>query len=187
MRHGHSEANQLGIIVSHPDNGRIQYGLSELGRRQVMASLQQPGKLDANTVILTSDFKRARETAEMVAAGLKCHQCVHEELLLRERNFGQLELQTDNRYEAVWQRDEANADNHVDSVESANEVMGRVTTVITECERRYLEATLVLVSHGDALQILQTAFAKLDASTHRSLDHLETAEIRQLKLAQYDP
>jgi len=58
--------------------------------------------------------------------------------------------------------------------------MARVTAVIADYENQYSAATILLVSHGDALQILQTAFARLDASTHRQLEHLHTAEIRQL-------
>jgi hypothetical protein len=41
----------------------------------------------------------------------------------------------------------------------------------------------VLVAHGDVLQILQTGFLRHeDASGHRSLEHLETATIRELTL-----
>jgi probable phosphoglycerate mutase len=59
--------------------------------------------------------------------------------------------------------------------------------LVAECEDRYTDATLLFISHGDALQILQTAFARLDAATHRQLDHLDTAEIRQLRLTENDP
>jgi broad specificity phosphatase PhoE len=41
---------------------------------------------------------------------------------------------------------------------------------------------VVLVSHGDVLQILQTAFEGLDPSKHRSIPHLPTAELRQLMM-----
>mmetsp|Transcript_11267 Transcript_11267/g.16793 ORF Transcript_11267/g.16793 Transcript_11267/m.16793 type:complete len:82 (+) Transcript_11267:477-722(+) len=40
----------------------------------------------------------------------------------------------------------------------------------------------VLVAHGDVLQIVQTGFKKMDGTTHRSLDHLETATLRHLSL-----
>jgi len=41
---------------------------------------------------------------------------------------------------------------------------------------------VVLVAHGDVLQILQTAFLKKSGSVHRSLDHLETASVREMDL-----
>jgi len=180
MRHGHSMANQQGIIVSHPDNGRENYGLSELGRKQVRASLQQNNHLDAGTVIVTSDFKRARETAAIASEMLACSASLCEESRLRERNFGELELAADDSYNEVWQQDEVNPDSQARGVESVNQVMARVTSVVADYEAQYFEATILFVSHGDALQILQTAFARLDASTHRQLEHLHTAEIRQL-------
>ena len=61
--------------------------------------------------------------------------------------------------------------------------MRRVTSLVADYESSHRGATLLLVSHGDALQLLQTAFRKQDASRHRSLEHLETAEIRLLELA----
>jgi probable phosphoglycerate mutase len=180
MRHGHSLANQQGIIVSHPENGRDNYGLSELGRKQVRANLRQNNQLDANTVVVTSDFKRARDSADIAFELLACGVSICEESRLRERHFGELELASDDSYDQVWQQDEMNPDSRVKGVESVNQVMARVTAVIADYEHRYSAATILLVSHGDALQILQTAFARLDASTHRQLEHLHTAEIRQL-------
>ena len=117
MRHGHSLANQQGVIVSHPENGRDNYGLSELGRRQVRASLQQNNQLDANTVVVTSDFKRARESAGIAFEVLACSVSICEEPRLRERNFGELELATDDSYGEVWQQDEINPDSRFRGVE----------------------------------------------------------------------
>lgn len=183
MRHGHSVANQQGIIVSHPDNGRDNFGLSELGYRQVKASLQQDNHLDANTIIVTSDFKRARETAGIAFEELACRVPIYEEPRLRERYFGELELGADDSYGEVWQQDEVNPDSRVRGVESVNQVMARITAVVADYENQYSAAALLFISHGDALQILQTAFSRLEASTHRQLDHLQTAEIRQLRLS----
>ena len=182
MRHGHSMANQQGIIVSHPDNGRNNYGLSELGREQVKASLRQDDHLDASTMVVTSDFKRARETAGIVFEMLACSASLCEEPRLRERDFGELELGADDCYNEVWQQDAVNPDSRVRGVESVNQLMARVSSVVADYENQYSGATILFVSHGDALQILQTAFARLDASTHRQLEHLHTAEIRQLQM-----
>ncbi len=183
MRHGHSIANQQGIIVSHPDNGIDQFGLSELGRTQVKASLQDSGLHDVNTIIVSSDFSRARESAEVACALLGCVAAISFDLRLRERNFGELELTSDSGYKDVWREDAANSDSHHRGVESVNEVMSRVTSVVTEYEVQYSNATILLVSHGDALQILQTAFARIEGSAHRQLDHLHTAQIRQLQFS----
>ena len=55
--------------------------------------------------------------------------------------------------------------------------------MVADLEADHADETFLLVSHGDALQILLTAFAGLDASTHRDIEHLQTAEIRALRFA----
>ena len=183
MRHGQSLGNQQGIIVSHPQHGCAGFGLSEQGRDQVHASLQMEASLDAGTIIVSSDFNRALESAAIARQTLNCRSPVETDIRLRERNFGDLELGPDSAYHAVWQHDERDPDGDYLAVESVNQVMSRVTELIVDLERRFVDANLLLVSHGDALQILLTAFAGRDASTHRQLQHLETAEIRRLRLA----
>ena len=183
MRHGYSLANQRGLIVSHPENGRGAYGLSDLGRRQVADSLAGGPPLDEKTLIVSSDFERALETARIAHRQLGCEAPIVVDERLRERNFGELELGSDQSYPSVWEQDAADPDSNWRGVESPNQVMRRVTSLVADYEASHRDATLLLVSHGDALQILQTAFNRLGASRHRSLEHLQTAEIRLLQLA----
>jgi len=183
MRHGHSLANLRGIIVSHPENGCGAYGLSDLGRRQVAESLAAGHSLDEKTLIVSSDFERALETARIAHRTLACETPIVIDERLRERNFGELELTSDDGYAAVWTQDSVDPDSSWRGAESANRVMRRVTSLVADYESSHRQATLLLVSHGDALQLLQTAFRKQDASRHRALEHLQTAEIRRLELA----
>lgn len=183
MRHGHSLANQQGIIVSHPENGCEQFGLSELGQSQVKQSLTRENGLDGSTILLSSDFRRARESAQIVHQMLDCAADISFESRLRERHFGELELTSDDRYKEVWLEDALNPDSQPNGCESVNQVMARVTALVVHCEESYADKTILLISHGDALQILQTAFARLDGARHRQLQHLHTAEIRRLTLA----
>lgn len=183
MRHGHSLANERGIIVSHPDNGCHGYGLSDAGKTQVETSLRGDSLLDAQTLIITSDFRRALESAQIAHKILGARAAPLIEKRLRERYFGELELGSDVGYDRVWCEDAVNPDSERGGMESANQVMRRVTAVISDLEKNYNDATILLVSHGDALQILQTAFARRGAADHRELAHLNTAEIRQLDLS----
>ena len=183
MRHGHSLANLQGIIVSHPQHGIDDYGLSDEGIMQVNEIGAGDIPLDENTLIVSSDFKRARESAEIMQRLLISLTPVKFDHRLRERHFGELELKSDNAYESVWHEDQIDTDNRLRAVESPNQVMTRVSALISEYEGKVSGAALLLVSHGDALQILQAAFSKLDASTHRQQKHLETGEIRELALS----
>ena len=75
MRHGKSEANAAGLIVSDPCNGCLQYGLTPEGRAQAAESgqklRQQLGDTaSAAVVVCCSDFKRTLETAEVLLEAL---------------------------------------------------------------------------------------------------------------------
>lgn len=183
MRHGQSKANARGIIVSRIENDRRgDYGLTEPGRQQVLAAAQACG-LPEETVICSSDFSRARQTAEIVRAYLGVPQVVIAEAL-RERCFGDWEGSPAANYARVWTADEASAGNTDGHVESAAAVLDRSTAFVVELERRYSGRDILLVSHGDTLQILQAGFLRMDPSRHRRLPDLATAEIRRLRLGE---
>jgi probable phosphoglycerate mutase len=82
----------------------------------------------------------------------------------------------------VWD-DDINDPHHKNNyVESTSEVLNRTTALIKELEERYSGKKILLVSHGDTLQILKTAFEQISSAHHRSLPHLNVAEIRELSL-----
>ncbi|HEY1821327.1 MAG TPA: histidine phosphatase family protein [Trebonia sp.] len=203
MRHGQSKANQAGVIVASIENDRRgDWGLSELGRQQALAAAAGSG-LPANTVIWSSDFSRARQTAEIVRAHLGAPEVILN-AALRERCFGDLEGSAVANYARIWAADEADGSGEAIGVDEAGEAIGdragadradlgvepaaavldRVTALIVDIERRQQGLDILLVSHGDTLQILQAGFLRLDPSRHRRVPHLETAEIRLLRLAE---
>jgi broad specificity phosphatase PhoE len=182
MRHAQSKANADGIIVSRIDNDRRgDYGLTGRGRQQALAAARECG-LPASTLIYASPFSRARQTAETVRAHLGAREVAIADAL-RERRFGQWEGSATSNYARIWAADQADP-GHADGVEAAAAVLDRATAFITELERRHRDRTILLVSHGDTLQILQAGFLGVDPSRHRSLPHLATAEIRRLHLSQ---
>jgi broad specificity phosphatase PhoE len=179
MRHGQSKANAAGVIVSSIEADRAgDFGLTGTGREQALAAARGSG-LPADTVICASDFARARETAQIVRAWL-CAPGVTVAGELRERRFGVFDGTPVANYEAVWAADEAGA-GQAAGVEPPAAVLARAAALIAGLERRYRGRDILLVSHGDTLQILQAGFAGLDPSGHRRLPHLATAEIRRLR------
>jgi broad specificity phosphatase PhoE len=181
MRHGQSRANVAGIIVSRIENDRGgDYGLSELGRTQALEAAQACD-LSSSTVIFSSDFSRARQTAEIVRAYLGAPE-VNLSKALRERSFGDWEGSATDNYARVWAADETDSDQVGSGVEPVAAVVDRSTALIVDLERRYSGRHILLVSHGDTLQILQAAFLRLSPTSHRRLPALRTAEIRRLRL-----
>lgn len=181
LRHGESIANVEGIILSDPKNGVCSYGLTEKGLLQA-STVAESYKYDVNdTIIITSDFLRAFETAEIFAKKTGCRN-LQKEKNLRERSFGEFEKTSNLNYEKIWEKDKSDTDSSLKNCESVNSVLERTTAVIKKLESIYDKKNIIIVSHGDSLQILQTGFQKIDPRFHRQLRHLETAELRQLKL-----
>ena len=182
LRHGESTANQQGLIVSSPDNGIINYGLSKTGRDQITNSVKTNQKVKKVTQIISSDFLRTNESAVIAYQLLQAKKEIHYSINLRERFFGDHELKDNSFYQAIWNDDALDSSHTINNVESADAVMERTSSLIVRLEDDFNEEVFLLVSHGDALQILQAAFGKIPPSLHRSLPHLETAEIRELVL-----
>ncbi len=101
---------------------------------------------------------------------------------LRERCFGDWEGAATGNYARVWAADEVKPRYAGGNVETAAPVLDRSTAFIVDLERRYSGRDILLVSHGDTLQIPQAGFLRMNPSQHRSLPELKTAEIRQLRL-----
>lgn len=182
MRHGRSIANDEGIIISDPKKGISGYGLSTTGKEEALNAskdAKEMNTLDSGVIIFSSDFARTRETAEIVANTLEAAAPTLTPKL-RERFFGEWDGKENSNYEKIWSNDEQDSNHTASGVESVSDVLDRATELIEELERTYTGKTILLVSHGDTLQILQTAFANTEPSAHREINHLHTAEIRTL-------
>lgn len=159
--------------------------------------------------IYASDFKRTRETSQIFAETLaKIFQdraapgavrerdgetgkggglCPRVTRSLRERRFGELEEGPNTRYDEVWAEDIKDPNSTPFAAESAKAVQNRTAALIRSIEAETLAcedadgaALVVLVSHGDALQLMQTAFQGKNPAEHRSLKHLNPADLREL-------
>ena len=199
LRHGQSLANVQGIISSEPSIACVQHGLSDVGWEQAHSAASDVCKeaVDCGfdgVAIISSDFRRAWQTAQAVRAGVLAHglacwpqEDVCAEVLLRERSFGSLSGGSDARYNDVWVHDALSAEHTEYDTEPIFSVLERAWSVVEHLESGAIlppgRWMVVLVAHGDVLQILQTGFARVDPRTHRSLPHLETASLRRLTLA----
>lgn len=178
MRHGHSMANSAGIIVSDPSIGTIKYGLSPEGVKQVEAAADSfPG--NGETIICSSDFQRTRETSEILKRIWRTGEIIYTPNL-RERFFGDFEGNNNKDYEKIWELDKSGEDLQPYSIESTGHVAERVKNFIMDLESRFEGKTIFLISHGDCLQILQAVKMNLSPKEHRSVPHLNVAEIREI-------
>jgi broad specificity phosphatase PhoE len=193
VRHGFSVPNELKVIVSSLDRGvETQYGLAPKGIDQAVQlghslarQLAQTGD-KSRVLMLVSPFSRAQETAQYAANVLRQRLPqlpleIHTVEDLRERFFGDLELQPDSEYDKVWQEDQRGEQRSTYGAEHVDSVWRRVAALIRGVEEDVTAPTLVLlVAHGDILQITETAFRQLPLKDHRSIPHLHQAECREI-------
>lgn len=181
LRHGESTANVAGLIVSAPGPRAItEVGLTELGRAQARDAAQVAATqgLGADTLVITSDFARARETAEEFATALGAG-APHLEQRLRERSFGIHDEGPASAYDTVWATDRGRG-RHEGEVEPVAAVAQRVLAVLGEADELARDAPVVLVAHGDVLQITLALGESADPHDHRDVPHLGNAELRRL-------
>jgi len=179
MRHGTSRAMEQGIIISSMAEGTDpEYGLADGGREEVLDSIDRSG-LSSDTLIVSSPFSRAFESAVTAERrlGARAVQCAIE---LTERFFGELDGKSTDNYESVWARDQLDGALAYMGVEPADLVAVRGLRLIKKLDEEYDGATILLVSHGDPLQILETVRRGHLAGKHRALFPLAPGEIRRI-------
>jgi broad specificity phosphatase PhoE len=189
MRHGRSQANKYGLIVSNLAWGEGMYGLTEEGEGEVQKSIDEAiceGVIDyaQPVAIFSSRFLRARKTAEIVEKSLYSSKIIPMNDL-SERDFGDLDLEWDVKYKTVWENDKRSIEQTEYNVESVSRVLNRTTNLIQNIDRGLYvsekQKQILLISHGDPLNILQTVFFGISPMHHRNVA-LNTGEIRKLEL-----
>ena len=179
FRHGESQANVEGIIVSDPAIGTVKYGLSEKGRGHVEESAARLSAVVSDAVIVSSDFLRTVETADIIRR-VSGAESIRLDPRMRERQFGQWEGACYTHYSDTWNKDAVDPDQMIDGVESANAVRRRMVDAVLSLEIDFSDRDIVLVSHGDPLRLLQTAFEGMDTALNRTLPYFATAGWRLL-------
>jgi len=181
LRHGQAGNNFDKVIVSAPKEGKAKFGLTKQGIEQIKKTIRQNKSLSDDFIIYHSDFKRTTQTAKLVIKILGIKK-VYKTPLLRERFFGQLNGTATKNFILVWQNDQKDIKHGYAGGESVSDVLNRTTKLIINLEKKYQGKNILLISHGDTIEILQAAFLKVDLLKRTKLvKHIKTAELRQLK------
>ncbi|HEX2688991.1 MAG TPA: histidine phosphatase family protein [Kofleriaceae bacterium] len=168
VRHGETAWNREGRFQGHQD-----VPLSDLGRAQaraLRARIEVPAYAhlfdDAHTAVVTSDLRRAHETAEIAFSSPG--RTLHVRRDLREFCYGVFEGLThreiDERFPgamAAWQHgDHAFA---IEGGESRAAVHARVHAAVRAMLAEVPQPTIVIVAHGGVMrQLLATCFSPRD-------------------------
>ncbi|OGK21743.1 hypothetical protein A3C23_00220 [Candidatus Roizmanbacteria bacterium RIFCSPHIGHO2_02_FULL_37_13b] len=170
LRHGESEANKQGVIVSSLDNGLNDYGCTSEGIEDVSRAARYAQEKGIHVDhIFTSPFLRCTDSARVFAevSSFIGEISVRDEL--RERYFGIFEGTSSCNYQIVYNTDQQNrlGSKELFGAETPTDVLDRVTRLITELEETNEGKTFLLVTHADVGEIAQAGFKGLPPQTHR--------------------
>jgi broad specificity phosphatase PhoE len=181
LRHGRTEPNSRGVMISSTDPGLDETGVRQA--REVASSLARI----ADPLLYSSPSRRAVETAEIVRAelGLDSRE-IRTDARLRELGFGSFEgrspaLSGDPHERAVWAAwRQGTPPAYPPGAEAFEEAGSRVESFFRE-EIASRPDNLIVVAHGHILRILiATSVLGGDPAQHRRLclDHARIAALR---------
>jgi len=149
VRHGESEGNrERRFTISS------EVGLTELGVEQAQQVAQRIGQLFKPQIVVSSPFKRARQTSEIIARELKLEiETVYD---LHERDLGCLKGHSYDDLRALVVKDPSYDPAHgwswkPEGGESYEDVRERVVSAVEQLLQRYPHDEIVIVSHGGVM------------------------------------
>jgi isoleucyl-tRNA synthetase len=150
IRHGESEYNVKKLLNS---DRSVHNPLTELGVQQTKeAAAQLPQNID---YIYHSPLQRTKETAQVLAAELG-HTSLLEDPRLRESEMGELEGKPHGTKDAHLSSPEEEFTKSILGSETLNEIRSRMADFLYDMERTHQGKTIVLVSHGDPIWMLES-------------------------------
>ncbi|XP_057496134.1 uncharacterized protein LOC130781095 isoform X2 [Actinidia eriantha] len=125
----------------------LRHGKSIPNERGLIVSSMENGTLE--------EYKLASEGVnQALFAGELFHKVIED---LRERFFGlSYELSSHDKYPEIWALDEKDPFMKPEGGESVSDVVSRLTKALITIESEVQGCSILVVSHGDPLQILQT-------------------------------
>ena len=130
--------------------------------------------------MVSSCFKRAKQTAEIIHSALGCKETLQIDEALNERNWGQYDLKSTSLAYEYYKEDAHDAVNTQHGIESVTNILMRTSGLIKQLEDSYTDKDIILVSHGDPLRILLAGFAKVELTKNGNIPHFGNGEVRIL-------
>lgn len=151
VRHGEVDYNRQKIIVGSTDQP-----LNDLGRRQSEETAEKVGNLYID-ILVSSDLKRAKETAEII--GKKIGIPVIVDPVFRERNYGGIEGKKKEDLKKMYseyisEKGKLILENEFPEAEPVNDFYNRVIKGIDNLLKRYPDKNILLVTHAGIFRVL---------------------------------
>ncbi|XXG52773.1 hypothetical protein AAC387_Pa03g1001 [Persea americana] len=160
VRHGETTWNASGRI-----QGQLESELNEVGWKQAEAIAERLGKELKPAAVYSSDLKRAKDTAEMIAKKCHCHEVtvVPE---LKERHvgslqgfvWGEIQEKVPEAYHAFFSSEKGLE--IPGGGESFNQLCERSVAALEEIASRHKGERVIVVTHGGVLRAIYMAITR---------------------------
>ena len=134
----------------------------------------------SGAIMVSSCFKRAKQTAEIIHAALGCASPLQIGEELNERYWGKYDLKDVSLGYEYYKEDACDPVSTQHDIESVMNILVRTTSLIKKLEETYTNKDIILVSHGDPLRILLAGFANVELTQCGNIPEFSNAEIREL-------
>lgn len=179
LRHGEALNNKKEILITQIPE-KIHCPLTKKGEKQAkkLAKKLKNKKID---LIFASDFKRTKQTAEIIAKelGLK----VIYDKRLREINVGVFDGKKMKEWENFFKDYKEKFSKKVEGGENYNQVKMRVYRFLEDLERKYQGKRILIVSHQVPLTMLEGAVKGFEIEDFEKFKRkkIKTGEIRKIE------
>ena len=152
MRHGEGEHNLKSICSSDPNRPHHLTDKGKIEVRNAAVRLRSEGI----TLVVHSNYVRARETAEIVAEELDlAPEQLIAESRLGEINFGDYDGRPVADYHAFFENNLEKFKKSLPNGESMKDVRKRVLAVFQELEEKYQNEKILIVGHDSTVWMLE--------------------------------
>lgn len=187
MRHGQAVSNVLGSISCEPTGNP----LTDEGVAQAESSAKEIKNKNID-LIVSSDYVRARQTAEIVAKniGYDLDKIIFDDRL-HEVNFGAYNNESVESYHSHFKSTLDRFHIRPEGGENLNDVKQRAAEFLYELEEKHKGKNILIVSHGDPTWMMQTVALGISPEEiisdlekdYKKIFYLKNAEVRLLDFA----
>ncbi len=179
MRHGEADANVGDWLASEESKGAKISHLTKKGIKQVEDSSKKLSKEDID-IIFASPFERTQRTAEIVSkeTGVK----VITDKRLSEIKTGNFNNKKVKEYHKEYPTTEFRFENAPEGGETLADVRKRVFEFIKDINSKYSNKKILIVAHGDALWMLESAVKNMEFKDSDKIKYIKTGEFRKIEL-----
>jgi len=178
MRHGEAESNLFKISSS---NYKHNHHVTEKGKKETLNSLK---KLKGIDLIFSSDFVRAKETAQIAAKYFKIKKVIYDKRL-REINTGIFDGKNEKEYHSYFSSLEEKFYKTPPKGENLTELKKRVSKFLYEIDRKYTHKNILIITHEYPIWMMATS--AVGANVKKAIeikgkekDSIKTGEVKTL-------